>query len=162
MGLLGELGATWGRDGQPLLPIGTLYDPFVARALEPWSFGICAGGQSVLVGTPSGVTLAPEGGAHQSVLTPSVGIEQPGCVAYEPAFGQDLERTLLHALGRLGRPGGSSSPFRLSTRPVDQALATVPPEGPEREARRRAAVAGGYRLRAAEGAPVLALVGSGR
>src|SRR5690606_24345975 len=31
--LLGELGATWSRDGQPLLPIGTLYDPFVTRAL---------------------------------------------------------------------------------------------------------------------------------
>jgi pyruvate dehydrogenase E1 component len=57
VGLLGELGATWSRDGQPLLPVGTIYDPFVARALEPWSFGIYAGGQSILVGTPSGVTL---------------------------------------------------------------------------------------------------------
>ena len=98
VGLLGELGATWSRYGQPLLPIGTIYDPFVGRALEPWSFGIYAGGQSILVGTPSGVTLGPEGGAHQSVITPSIGIEQPGCVAYEPAFGQDLEWTLLHAL----------------------------------------------------------------
>ncbi len=89
-GLLGELGATWSRDGQPLLPIGTLYDPFVNRALEPWSFGIYAGGQSILVGTPSGVTLAPEGGAHQSIITPSVGLEQPRCIAWEPAFGQDL------------------------------------------------------------------------
>ena len=78
VGLLGELGATWSRDGQSLLPVGTIYDPFVARALEPWSFGIYAGGQSILVGTPSGVTLGPEGGAHQSVITPSIGIEQPG------------------------------------------------------------------------------------
>ena len=100
VGLLGELGATWSRDGQALLPIGTLYDPFVNRALEPWSFGIYAGGQSILVGTPSGVTLAPEGGAHQSIITPSVGLEQPGCVAWEPAFGQDLEWTLLHALSQ--------------------------------------------------------------
>ena len=74
VGLLGELGATWSRYGQPVLPIGTIYDPFVTRALEPWSFGIYAGGQSILVGTPSGVTLAPEGGAHQSVITPSVGL----------------------------------------------------------------------------------------
>ena len=102
--MLGELGATWSRDGQPLLPIGTLYDPFVNRALEPWSFGIYAGGQSILVGTPSGVSLAPEGGAHQSISTPSIGIGQPGCVAWEPAFGQDLEWALLDALGRLGRP----------------------------------------------------------
>ena len=107
VGLLGELGATWSRDGQPLLPVGTIYDPFLARALEPWSFGIYAGGQSILVGTPSGVTLGPEGGAHQSVITPSIGIEQPGCVAWEPAFGRDFEWTFLHALSQLGRPDGS-------------------------------------------------------
>jgi pyruvate dehydrogenase E1 component len=102
VGLLSELGSTWSRDGRPLLPIGTLYDPFVTRALEPWSFGIYAGGQSILVGTPSGVTLAPEGGAHQSIVTPSIGIEQPGCTAWEPAFGQDLEWALLDAMGKLG------------------------------------------------------------
>jgi pyruvate dehydrogenase E1 component len=141
VGLLGELGATWSRDGQPLLPVGTIYDPFVARALEPWSFGIYAGGQSILVGTPSGVTLGPEGGAHQSVITPSIGIEQPGCVAWEPAFGQDLEWTLLHALSRLGRPDGESAYFRLSTRPIDQGLHT---------GTREEVLAGGYRLRAAE------------
>ncbi len=139
VGLLGELGATWSRDGQPLLPVGTIYDPFVSRALEPWSFGIYAGGQSILVGTPSGVTLGPEGGAHQSVITPSIGIEQPGCVAWEPAFGQDLEWTLLHALGELGREGGSSAYFRLSTRPIDQSLHT---------GTREEVLAGGYRLRA--------------
>ena len=107
------------------------------RALEPWSFGIYAGGQSILVGTPSGVSLAPEGGAHQSIVTPSIGIGQPGCTAWEPAFGQDLEWTLLHALSRLGRPGGESAYFRLSTRPIDQALAgdaerRPPPPGARR------------------------------
>src|SRR5205085_1221047 len=126
VGALGELGATWSRWGQPLLPIGVLYDPFVERALEPWSFGIYAGGQSILVGTPSGVTLAPEGGAHQSITTPSVGLEQPGCISYEPAFALDTEWCLLAALSRLGRPGGSSAYLRLSTRPVDQTLAAVP------------------------------------
>jgi pyruvate dehydrogenase E1 component len=147
VGLLGELGATWSRSGQPLLPVGTIYDPFVTRAHEPWSFGIYAGGQSILVGTPSGVTLGPEGGAHQSVLTPSVGMEQPGCVAWEPAFGQDLEWAFLHALGRLGRPGGTSAYFRLTTRPLDQALAGVPGDAAARAQRRRDVLAGGYRLR---------------
>jgi pyruvate dehydrogenase E1 component len=161
VGLLGELGSTWSRDGQPLLPIGTLYDPFVTRALEPWSFGIYAGGQSILVGTPSGVTLAPEGGAHQSIITPSVGIEQPGCIAWEPAFGQDLEWTLLDALAKLGRPGGSSAYFRLTTRPLDQALAQTPESGPERDERRRQVLAGGYRLRDGGGAPDVTLVGVG-
>jgi pyruvate dehydrogenase E1 component len=149
VGLLSELGATWSRDGQPLLPIGTMYDPFVNRALEQWSFGMYAGGQSILIGTPAGVTLAPEGGAHQSIITPSVGLEQPRCVAWEPAFGQDLEWVLLAALAGLGHDGGHSAYLRLSTRPVDQALAAVPPAGPPREARRRAVLAGGYRLREA-------------
>jgi pyruvate dehydrogenase E1 component len=161
VGLLGELGATFSRDGQPLLPIGTLYDPFVNRALEPWSFGIYAGGQSILVGTPSGVTLAPEGGAHQSIITPSVGIEQPRCTAWEPAFGQDLEWTLLHALAQLGRDGGSSSYLRLSTRPVEQSLAAVPDDPVAREARRAQVLAGGYRLRECAGAPAVTLVAVG-
>ncbi len=161
VGLLGELGATWSRDGRPLLPIGTLYDPFLARALEQWSFGIYAGGQSILVGTPAGVTLAPEGGAHQSVITPSIGIEQPRCVAWEPAFGQDLEWILLAALGRLGRADGTSAYLRLSTRPLEQSLAALPAAGPERERRRRQVLAGGYRLRTAEGAPQVTIAALG-
>ncbi|HWD75068.1 MAG TPA: 1-deoxy-D-xylulose-5-phosphate synthase N-terminal domain-containing protein [Solirubrobacteraceae bacterium] len=162
VGLLGELGLTWARDGHPLLPIGTLYDPFVNRALEPWSFGIYAGAQSILIGTPSGVTLAPEGGAHQSIITPSVGLEQPGCVAWEPAFGQDLEWTLLHALSRLGFEGGTSAYFRLTTRPLDQSLAAVPPPGTEaRDDRRRQVLAGGYALVRSEHRPAVAVVAVG-
>ena len=136
---------------RPLLPIGTIYDPFVNRALEPWSFGMYAGGQSILVGTPSGVTLAPEGGAHQSIITPSVGLEQPRCIAWEPAFGQDLEWTLL-ARARRGSAGptATSSYFRLTTRPIDQALPRVPEDPAAREARRRQALA--RRLPAARGA----------
>src|SRR4051812_10485774 len=152
VGLLGELGATWSRDGQPLLPVGTIYDPFVSRALEPWSFGIYAGGQSILVGTPSGVTLGPEGGAHQSVITPSIGIEQPGCVAWEPAFGQDFEWAFLHALSRLGREDGEAAYFRLSTRPIDQGL---------QNGSREEVLSGGYRLRPAdEPAVVVAVMGA--
>jgi hypothetical protein len=161
VGLLGELGSTWSRDGEILLPIGTLYDPFVTRALEPWSFGMYAGGQSILVATPSGVTLAPEGGAHQSIITPSIGLEQPGCIAWEPAFAQDLEWTLLHALALLGRPGGSSSYFRLTTRPLAQSLAGVPADPEARERRRRTSSPGGYLLRRAESTPAATLVGVG-
>jgi pyruvate dehydrogenase E1 component len=155
VGLLGELGATWLTAGEPLLPIGTVYDPFVARALEPWAFGVYGGGQSILVGTPSGVTLAAEGGAHQSVITPSIGLEQPGVTAWEPAFAQDLEWVLLHALSRLGRPDGESAYVRLTTLPVDQALARVPDNAAAREERRRDVLAGAYRLR--DGADVTLL-----
>ncbi|GAB96267.1 pyruvate dehydrogenase E1 component [Kineosphaera limosa] len=146
VGLAGELGATWSRWGRPLVPLATMYDPFVSRALEPWSFSMYAGGQSILVGTPSGVTLASEGGAHQSISTPGIGLQQPGCTAWEPAFGQDLEWVLLDQMSRTGVPGGESAYLRLSTRSVDQSLAGVPEDPALRERRRRQVLAGGYRL----------------
>ena len=162
VGLLGELGTTWSRWGERLIPVATIYDPFVARALEPWSYGMYAGGQSILVGTPSGVTLAPEGGAHQSITTPSIGLEQPSCIAWEPAFAQDLEWTFLHAMSRVGVPGGTSSYFRLSTRPIDPDLARLPADPALVERRRRQAVAGGYRLSAHPAAQdAVTLVGVG-
>ncbi|WP_433803371.1 transketolase-like TK C-terminal-containing protein [Actinomycetospora sp. CA-084318] len=161
VGLLGELGATWSRWGEPLLPIGVLYDPFVARALEPWAFGMYAGGQSILVGTPSGVSLAPEGGAHQSITTPSIGLEQPGCVAFEPAFAIEVTWCLLDGLGRLGRPDGSSTYLRLSTRPVDQSIAAVSEDPAARERRRRQVVGGGYLLRRSERRPQVTIAAMG-
>ena len=145
--LIGELGATWSRWGQPLFPIGVLYDPFVERALEPWSYGIYAGGQSILVGTPSGVSLAPEGGAHESIKTPSIGLEQPNCISWEPAFAIEVEWTLLASMAQMGREGGKSAYLRLSTKPIDQQLAAVPEDAAARERRRRQVIAGGYVLR---------------
>ncbi|GAA2864764.1 transketolase-like TK C-terminal-containing protein [Microbacterium arabinogalactanolyticum] len=158
--LIGELGATWSRWGQPLYPIGVLYDPFVERALEPWSYGMYAGGQSILIGTPSGVSLAAEGGAHQSIKTPSIGIEQPDLLSYEPAFVQEVEWSLLAAMSQMARPGGRSAYLRLSTKPVDQGLAAIPADPAARERRRRQVVAGAYRLRTAD-APVATLVAMG-
>lgn len=160
--VLGELGVTWSRWGEQLIPIGTIYDPFVSRALEPWSYGIYAGGQSILVGTPSGVTLAPEGGAHQSISTPSIGLEQPGCTAWEPAFAPDFEWCFLHAMSQVGRPDGTSAYFRLSTRPIDPALSAVPEDPVLMERRRRQAIAGGYRIGdAPAGSDQVTLVGVG-
>ncbi len=103
------------------------------------------------------MSLAPEGGAHQSIVTPSIGIGQPGCTSWEPAFGQDLEWTLLRALSRLGRPEGESAYFRLSTRPIDQSLAGEA----DSDERRRLVLAGGYPLRRAKGRPAVTLVGMG-
>lgn len=159
--LLGELGATWSRWGERLVPLATLYDPFVSRALEPWSYGIYSGGQSILVGTPSGVTLAPEGGAHQSITTPSIGLEQPECIAWEPAFAQDLEWTMLAAMSKVGIEGGTSSYFRLSTRPLQQSLAAVPDDDRLLERRRQHAVAGGYHIGSGHVREDVTLVGVG-
>ena len=105
--------------------------------------------------------LAPEGGAHQSITTPSIGAEQPGCVSYEPAFAVDTEWCLLASLARLGRPDGSSAYLRLSTRPVSQKLAGVPTDPAARERRRRQVVAGAYPLLRAAGGPLVTIAAMG-
>ncbi len=140
--LLGALGLTGELSGVPLLPIGTLYDPFVNRGLDALYHALYSGAKFVLAATPSGVSLSPEGGAHQSVITPGIGIGLPGCVYFEPAFAQEVEWILLEGLRRLlNRGGGESLYLRLSTKPVDQGLA-LPPSA---EYRARV-LRGGYRL----------------
>ena len=125
-----------------LLPIGTLYDPFVARGLDALYHALYSGARFVVVATPSGVSLAPEGGAHQSVIMPGIGVALPGIAYYEPVFAQDVEWILLHGLRRvLDREDGESLYLRLSTRPIAQALAPAPSD-----ALRRAALRGAYRL----------------
>jgi pyruvate dehydrogenase E1 component len=142
--LLGQLGLAEEMAGEPLLPIGTLYDPFVARALDAYIYGVYSGARFILVGTPSGVTLAPEGGAHQSVVTPALGVALPGATYWEPCFALELEWVLLEALNaqhRAERP--EASYLRLTTAPVDQALMPV---WADRDAQRAAVLAGAYLL----------------
>ncbi len=146
--LLGALGLTRALGGDTLLPIGTLYDPFVTRGLDALYHALYSGARFVVAATPSGVSLSPEGGAHQSVITPGIGIALPGITYWEPAFGREVEWILLDGLARLARGEGESLYLRLSTKPVDQSLA--PPASAEL---RTAALAGGYRLVDARGAP---------
>jgi pyruvate dehydrogenase E1 component len=138
--LLAALGLTAELSGQALLPIGTLYDPFVTRGLDALYHALYSGARFVVVATPSGVSLAPEGGAHQSVITPGIGIALPDVAYYEPAFASEVEWILLAGL-RAVAERRESLYLRLSTAPVDQALAPAP--GP---AQRAAVLAGGYRL----------------
>jgi pyruvate dehydrogenase E1 component len=139
--LLGALGLARDLSGVTLLPIGTLYDPFVSRGLDALSHALYAGGRFVLVATPSGVTLAPEGGAHQSVITPGIGVALPAIAYVEPGFAREVEWLLLEGLRRLLLPEGESLYLRLSTRPVDQRLAPAPTAD-----YRAAVLQGGYRL----------------
>ena len=84
--LLGQLGMSYELSGQQLFPIGTVYDPFVCRGLDALIYGLYCGAKFIFAGTPSGVSLSPEGGAHQSIVTASLGIELPELNYYEPAF----------------------------------------------------------------------------
>ena len=146
--LLGALGLTAELGEATLLPIGTLYDPFVPRGLDALYHALYSGARFVVAATPSGVSLAPEGGAHQSVITPGIGVALPGLAYCEPAFAREVEWLLLDALRGLQERTGESLYLRLSTRPVDQALAPAP------SADHRARVLrGGYRLRDARQAP---------
>jgi len=139
---LGAFGLTAELSGTALLPIGTLYDPFVTRGLDALYHALYAGARFIVVATPSGVSLSPEGGAHQSVVTPGVGVALPAIRYFEPAFAQEVEWILLDGLERvLDRERGESLYLRLSTKPVDQALA-LPPS----DALRTAVLQGGYRL----------------
>jgi pyruvate dehydrogenase E1 component len=138
--LLTAFGLARDLSGEPVLAIGTLYDPFVARGLDALLHGLYSGAQFVVAATPSGVSLAPEGGAHQSVITPPIGIALPGCAYYEPAFALDTEWILLDALRRIAAGDGESLYLRLSTRPLPQSLRDAAP--PAREH----VLAGAYRL----------------
>ncbi len=135
---LSALGLSHAINGERLLPIGTLYDPFIARGLDALNYACYQDARFILVATPSGITLAPEGGAHQSIAEPLIGMAQDGLAAFEPAFVDELAVILAFALDYLQRGGdkekdgepsernwlrdetGGSVYLRLSTRPVEQ------------------------------------------
>ncbi|HEV8678025.1 MAG TPA: transketolase, partial [Stellaceae bacterium] len=139
--LLAALGLAGPMFGARLLPIGTLYDPFIKRGLDALNYALYQDARFILVATPSGITLAPEGGAHQSVVEPLIGLGQPGLVAYEPAFADELAVLMRWALAEIQREDGESVYFRLSTRPVEQ------PERSLDAGLAEAIVAGAYWLR---------------
>ncbi len=138
-----------------LIPIGTLYDPFIARGLDALNYAAYQDARFILVATPSGISLAPEGGAHQSIGTPLVGIGQPGLAALEPGYVDELEVMLRWAFAYLQEPDGQSVYLRLSTRPVEQIERTVNHD------LEQAIIDGGYWLRAPAPGTSLALVYSG-
>lgn len=145
--LLGQLGLSAELNGELLLPIGTVYDPFVCRGLDALIYGLYQESKFVFAGTPSGLTLSPEGGAHQSAVTPSLGIELPNLTSYEPAFAREVEWCLLDGLRRCcDRDGGDATYLRLSTRPVPQALMQPALDRLGAEELRRQVLVGGYRL----------------
>jgi pyruvate dehydrogenase E1 component len=144
--VLGALGLSRELLGEPLLPIGTLYDPFVTRGLDALYHALYSGSRFVVAATPSGVTLSPEGGAHQSVITPGIGVSLPGITFWDPTFARDVEWILLDALRGLAEGRGEAAYLRLSTRPIEQSIA-LPPS----PAYRSDVLRGAYRLVDARG-----------
>ena len=151
--------------GERLLPIGTVYDPFICRGLDALNYACYQDARFILVATPSGLTLAPEGGAHQSISTPLIGMAQDGLASFEPAYVDELHAIMGWALDYIQRDGaedsqsvwhreekGGSVYLRLSTRPLDQ-LAR-----PMTEPLRADIINGGYWLRRPDAATRVAIV----
>ncbi len=126
--------------GHRLVPIGTLYDPFIARGLDSLNYACYQDARFLLVATPSGLTLGPEGGAHQSINPPLIALGQPGLRHYEPAFADELALFMREAFRLIDDPAGESTYLRLSTRSVAQ-------EPRASDAWQADALAGGYWLR---------------
>ena len=136
--LLSALGLSHSIHGERLLPIGTLYDPFIERGLDALNYACYQDARFMVVATPSGITLAPEGGAHQSIATPLIGMAQDGLASFEPAFVDELATIMRWGFEYMQRDGkkdgradrdetGGSVYLRLSTRPLDQPQREITP-----------------------------------
>ena len=145
--MLATLGLCAELSGQQLIPIGTVYDPFVLRGLDSFIYGLYANARFIVVGTPSGISLSSEGGAHQSTVTPSLGVELPNLNSYEPCFAQELVWIMLEAVRQCCRDvEGRASYLRLSTKPIDQSLFDAALARIGATELRRQVLDGGYRL----------------
>ena len=118
--MLTSLGLAAPHFGTRLIPVGTVYDPFIARGLDALNYGCYSDARFLLVGTPSGLTLGPEGGAHQSINTPLIGMGQPNLAYFEPAWADEVALMMRWAFEYLQQPAGSSVYLRLSTRVIPQ------------------------------------------
>ena len=137
--LMGTAGLADRLFGEKLFPVGTLYDPFIARGLDALNYACYQDARFLLVATPSGISLGPEGGAHQSIGTPLIGMSQDGLAAFEPAFADELAVMMGFAFDHMQRRGdadpdprtsltdglGGATYLRLSTRPLEQPLRTM-------------------------------------
>ncbi len=145
--MLGMFGLADELIGRQLVPIGTVYDPFVLRGLDAFVYALYSEAKFIVAGTPSGISLSPEGGAHQSTVTPSLGLELPNLDAWEPAYAQELAWIVGEALRQFTLADGRATYLRLSTKPVAQrpfqeAMARIGAEKLQKQV-----LAGGYRLR---------------
>jgi pyruvate dehydrogenase E1 component len=153
--LLAALGLSAPLFGARLLPIGTLYDPFISRGLDALNYACYQNARFMVVATPSGITLAPEGGAHQSIATPLIGLGQDGLAAFEPGFVDELAVLMRWGFRHMQAEDGGAVYLRLSTRPVDQPQRALDP------ALEADIVAGGYWLAPPAPGAELAIVYTG-
>jgi pyruvate dehydrogenase E1 component len=118
--MLAALGLAAPIFGTRLLPIGTVYDPFIARGLDALNYACYQDARFLLVATPAGLTLGPEGGAHQSINSPLIGMGQPGLTYFEPSFADEVALLMRWSFEHLQAKDGGSVYLRLTTRVIEQ------------------------------------------
>ncbi|WP_027525535.1 transketolase [Bradyrhizobium sp. Ec3.3] len=128
--MMSALGLSHHINGARLLPVGTLYDPFIERGLDALNYACYQDARFMVAATPSGITLAPEGGAHQSIATPLIGMAQDGLASFEPAFVDELAVIMGWGFDHMQRQAGEGGSvyLRLSTRTIEQAQRIMTPE----------------------------------
>lgn len=126
--LLSSLGQAEKHFGERLLPIGTVYDPFICRGLDALNYACYQNARFMLIGTPAGITLAPEGGAHQSFNTQLIGMAQPNLLSFEPAYSDEVACIMHWSLDHMQKPEGCSTYLRLSTRGIEQPKRDLTPK----------------------------------
>ncbi|WP_333696880.1 transketolase [Phaeobacter italicus] len=152
---LGALGLSHSLFGERLFPVGTVYDPFICRGLDALNYACYQDARFMLAATPSGVSLSHEGGAHQSISTPLIGMAQDGLATFEPAFADELNVIMRWGFDYMQRDGGAAQAEQNWLRDekggsVYLRLSTVPHEQIGREmtdALAQDVIAGGYWLR---------------
>src|SRR5215211_4997731 len=128
--LMSALGLSHAINGERLLPVGTLYDPFIQRGLDALNYACYQDARFMVVATPSGITLAPEGGAHQSIATPLIGMAQDGLASFEPAFVDELAVIMGWGFDFMQAADGEGGSvyLRLSTRTIEQPQRLMTPD----------------------------------
>jgi pyruvate dehydrogenase E1 component len=128
--MMSALGLSHQINGERLLPVGTLYDPFIERGLDALNYACYQDARFMVAATPSGITLAPEGGAHQSIATPLIGMAQDGLASFEPAFVDELAAIMGWGFNHMQREAGEGGSvyLRLSTRTIEQVQRIMTPE----------------------------------
>ncbi len=96
MSAAGAFGKMGHYAGIPLMPMMTIYDFFIKRALDQLYYDLYWGSEFVIVGTPSGVTLSSEGAQHSWKSD----IQIPNLVTWEPTFAVEMDWILSDALRR--------------------------------------------------------------
>jgi pyruvate dehydrogenase E1 component len=166
--MLAAMGLSEQLFGGRLIPVGTLYDTFISRGLDALNYACYQDSRFIVVGTPSGITLAPEGGAHQSIATPLIGMSQDGLATFEPTYADELAIIIEWAFDYVQRDGngeqkiawlrdaeGGSVYMRLSTLVLEQPARTLS------EQQRSDILAGGYWIKEPETGSDLAIAYTG-